>query len=79
MLKKQNIKVSGRNNIIKADLKAVGEAGYAADNKTEVMIGIAQKAKGGVDAGTLLIDGSESASAFGRITFKVTKIKVIPF
>lgn len=87
MLKKQIIKISKRKKselqntpgetvrdiIIKAGLKAAEEAGYAAGNKTEVMVAIAQEAGGVVDKGTKLIGGSESASALGRIAFKATK------
>ncbi len=87
MLKKQNIRVSGRkksqlqntpgefvrDNIIKAGMKAAEEAGYAAGNKTEVLVELAQKAGGAVDGGTALVGGGESASAFGRIAFKTTQ------
>lgn len=87
MLKKQSIKVSGRkkselqntpgeivrDNIIKAGMKAAEEAGYAAGNKTDVLIELAQKAGNVIDGGTILVGGSESASAFGRIAFKTTQ------
>lgn len=87
MLKKQNTKVSGRkkselqntpgeivrDNIIKAGIKAAEEAGYAAGNKTDVLVELAQKAGSAIDGGTALVGGSESASAFGRIAFKTTQ------
>ena len=87
MLSKRHIKISGRkkselqntpgevvrDNIIKAGIKAAEEAGYAAGNKTEVLVELAQKAGGVVDGGTALVGGSESASAFGRIAFKATQ------
>ena len=87
MLKRQNTQISGRkkselqntpgevvrDNIIKAGMKAAEEAGYAAGNKTEVMVELAQKAGNVVDGGTTLVGGGESASALGRIAFKTTK------
>ena len=87
MLKKHNIKISGRkkselqntpgevvrDNIIKAGIKAAEEAGYAAGNKTDVMVELAQKAGDVVDGGTALVGGSESGAAFGRIAFKATQ------
>lgn len=62
-----------RDNIIKAGMKAAEEAGYAAGNKTEVLVELAQKAGSIVDGGTALVGGSESASAIGRIGFKTTR------
>ena len=87
MLKKDNIKISGRkkselqntpgevvrDSIIKAGIKAAEEAGYAAGNKTEVLVELAQKVGDTIDGGTALVGGSESASAFGRIAFKTTQ------
>lgn len=87
MLNKQNVQISGRRKseikdspgevvrdyIIKAGLKTAHEAGYAAGNKTEVLVELAQKTGGIVDSGTALIGGGESASAFGRIAFKTTQ------
>lgn len=87
MSNKSNIKISGRkkselqntpgenvrDSIIKAGIKAAEEAGYAAGNRTEIMVELAQKAGNTVDKGTALVGGSESASAIGRISFKATR------
>ena len=62
-----------RDAIIKAGIKTAEEAGYAAGNKTELLIELAQKSGSVVDGGTALVGGSESASAFGRIAFKATR------
>ena len=75
MLKKHHIRISGRK---KSELQNTpGEvvrdniikAGYAAGNKTEVLVELAQKAGGG----TALVGGSESGAALGRIGFKATQ------
>ena len=62
-----------RDSIIKAGLKAAEESGYAAGNSTEKMVEIASKLGNGVDLGTKLGFGGESASSIGRIVFKTTK------
>ena len=62
-----------RDAIIKAGIKTAEEAGYAAGNKTELLIELAQKSGSVVDGGTALVGGSESGAAFGRIAFKATQ------
>ena len=60
-----------RDNFIKAGIKAAKEGNYATGNKTDLLLELAQKAGVVVDGGTALIGGGESASAFGRIDFKL--------
>ena len=62
-----------RDAIIKAGLKTAEESGYAAGNTTEKLVDLASKAEKGVDIGTQLVGGGESAGALGRIVFKATK------
>jgi len=62
-----------RDAIIKAGLKAAEESGYAAGNTTEKFVEIATSVGNGVDLGTQLTGGGESASSLGRIVFKATK------
>ena len=65
MLKKQNIRISGRK---KSDLKNTpGEV------VRDSIIKAGMKAAGIVDGGTTLAGGTESASAIGRIAFKTTR------
>lgn len=87
MLKKQNIKISGlkeselqltpgeavRDIIIQAGVKTTTEADYLAGNKTDSIVEIAKTAKNVIDGGAALVGGGESASALGRIGFKLTK------
>jgi hypothetical protein len=62
-----------RDSIIKAGIKTAEESDYAAGNTTEKMVEIASRLGDGVDLGTRLGLGSESASSIGRIIFKATK------
>jgi hypothetical protein len=62
-----------RDSIIKAGIKTAEDSGYAAGNTTEKMVEIASSIGNGVDLGTQLGLGSESASSIGRIAFKATK------
>ena len=39
----------------------------------ETFVEIAQKVEGAIDRGTVLVGGSESASALGRVAFKTTR------
>ena len=67
MLKKQNIQIFERKKC--ESQNTIGEVvrdsiiGYAAGNKTEVMVELAQKARSAVDGGIVLACGTESASA----------------
>lgn len=62
-----------RDAIIKAGIKTAQESGYAAGNTTERLVDIASKAGTVLDRATELGLGTESASALGRVAFKVTK------
>lgn len=62
-----------RDAIIKSGLKAAEQSDYAAGNTTEKLVEIATSVEDGVDFGTQLTGGGESASALGRIVFKATK------
>ena len=62
-----------RDAIIKAGIKAAEESGYAAGNKTDQLVTIAEKFGTAVDRGSELAGGGESATALGRIAFKTTK------
>ena len=69
MLKKQNIQIFERKKC--ESQNTIGEVvrdsiiDYAAGNKTEVMVELAQKARSAVDGGIVLACGTESASAIG--------------
>jgi hypothetical protein len=62
-----------RDAIIKAGIEAAEKSGYAAGNTTEQLVKIASNIGNSVDLGTQLTVGSESASALGRIAFRLTK------
>ena len=59
-----------RDSIISAGIKTAQEAGYAAGNTTERLVKVATDVGKGVDFGTQLAGGGESASSLGRIAFK---------
>jgi len=62
-----------RDAIIQSGIAAAKEAGYASGNVTEKLVNIATQLGKGVDLGTSLVGGSESATALGRIAFKTGK------
>jgi len=62
-----------RDLIIQAGIKTAEEAGYAAGNRTNQFVEIANKLGVYIDGGTQLAGGTESASALGRIVFKTAK------
>ena len=64
---------SVRDSIIEAGIKAAKEAGYAAGNKTDTFVEVAQKIGDKIDGATALGGGVESASSVGRIALKATK------
>lgn len=83
MLKKQNSQPSERKKselqnspgqVVRDNIiKAAEEAVYAAGNKTEALVKVAEKIGGTVDGVTALVGGTESAFAMGRISFKTTQ------
>ena len=62
-----------RDKMIEVGMKAIEESAYTAGNKTNRVLELAEKAKDSIDGGTALAGGTESASAIGRIGFKVIK------